>query len=125
LGGGDAGAARHRRRRRGPTVRHAPQRPGHHPVPAHRPGAAPETPAGRRHREVYRDRPRLPNRGHDARHNPEFTMMELYQAYGDYHTMMALTEGLIVACVEALGGALQLPYGERTIDYTPPFARHK
>ena len=44
------------------------------------------------------------NEGISPRHNPEFTMMELYQAYGDYRTMMDLTEGLIVACVEALGG---------------------
>ena len=39
-------------------------------------------------------------------------MMELYQAYGDYRTMMDLTEGLIVACVDALGGGMKLPYGE-------------
>jgi lysyl-tRNA synthetase class 2 len=63
------------------------------------------------------------NEGIDARHNPEFTMLELYQAYGDYRTMMELTEGLIVACVEALGGGLQLPYGEQTVDYTPPWQR--
>jgi lysyl-tRNA synthetase class 2 len=63
------------------------------------------------------------NEGISPRHNPEFTMLELYQAYGDYHTMMDLTEGLIVACVEALGGGFQLPYGDRAIDFTPPFQR--
>jgi lysyl-tRNA synthetase class 2 len=63
------------------------------------------------------------NEGIDARHNPEFTMMELYQAYGDYRTMMDLTEGLIVACVDALGGGRQLPYGEATIDFAPPWQR--
>jgi lysyl-tRNA synthetase class 2 len=63
------------------------------------------------------------NEGVDARHNPEFTMLELYQAYGDYRTMMDLTEGMIVACVEALGGGLRLPYGEQTVDYTPPWQR--
>ena len=47
------------------------------------------------------------NEGISPRHNPEFTMMELYQAYGDYRTMMDLTEGMIVACVEALGGGMQ------------------
>ena len=52
------------------------------------------------------------NEGISPRHNPEFTMMELYQAYGDYRSMMDLTEGLIVACVEALGGGLKLPFGE-------------
>jgi lysyl-tRNA synthetase class 2 len=49
--------------------------------------------------------------------------MELYQAYGDYRTMMDLTEGVIVACVEALGKGMKLPYGERTLDFTPPFER--
>lgn len=64
------------------------------------------------------------NEGIDAKHNPEFTMLELYQAYGDYHTMMDLTEGLIVACVKALGGgATQLPYGDATVDFTPPWKR--
>jgi lysyl-tRNA synthetase class 2 len=63
------------------------------------------------------------NEGISPRHNPEFTMMELYQAYGDYRTMMDLTEGLIVACVETLGGGHQLPYGDQTIDFTPPWQR--
>jgi lysyl-tRNA synthetase class 2 len=63
------------------------------------------------------------NEGIDARHNPEFTMMELYQAYGDYRTMMDLTEGLVVACVEALGGGLKRPFGEQMVDYTPPWQR--
>jgi lysyl-tRNA synthetase class 2 len=63
------------------------------------------------------------NEGIDARHNPEFTMLELYQAYGDYHSMMDLTEGLIVACVDALGGGRQLPYGDTTVDFTPPWKR--
>jgi lysyl-tRNA synthetase class 2 len=63
------------------------------------------------------------NEGIDARHNPEFTMMELYQAYGDYRSMMDLTEELIVACVRELGGSMQLPYGEHTIDYSPPWQR--
>src|SRR5205807_9901722 len=58
------------------------------------------------------------NEGISPRHNPEFTMMELYQAYGSYETMMELTEGMIVACVQALGESMQLPYGERTIDFT-------
>jgi lysyl-tRNA synthetase class 2 len=63
------------------------------------------------------------NEGIDARHNPEFTMLEAYQAYGDYHSMMDLTEGLVVACVEALGQGTKLPYGEQTIDFTRPWAR--
>ncbi len=63
------------------------------------------------------------NEGISPRHNPEFTMMELYQAYGDYRSMMDLTEELIVACVQSLGGGLKLPYGEQTIDFTPPWQR--
>lgn len=63
------------------------------------------------------------NEGISPRHNPEFTMMELYQAYGDYRTMMDITEGVIVACVEALGGGMKLPYGEATVDFTPPWQR--
>jgi lysyl-tRNA synthetase class 2 len=63
------------------------------------------------------------NEGISPRHNPEFTMMELYQAYGDYRSMMDLTEGMIVACVEALSDGMQLPFGEHTIDFTPPWQR--
>jgi lysyl-tRNA synthetase class 2 len=63
------------------------------------------------------------NEGISPRHNPEFTMMELYQAYADYRTMMDLTEGVIVACVDALGGGRKLPFGEQTIDFTPPWQR--
>jgi lysyl-tRNA synthetase class 2 len=63
------------------------------------------------------------NEGIDARHNPEFTMLELYQAYADYETMMELTEGLVIACVDALGGGRQLPYGDQVVDYSPPWQR--
>lgn len=63
------------------------------------------------------------NEGIDASHNPEFTMMELYEAYGDYRTMMDLTEALITGAVAALGKGMQLPYGEKTVDFTPPWRR--
>ncbi len=63
------------------------------------------------------------NEGISPRHNPEFTMMELYEAYGDYRSMMDLTEELIVACVRELGGGMRLPFGEHTIDFTPPWQR--
>ena len=45
------------------------------------------------------------NEGISPKHNPEFTMLELYEAYADYRSMMDLTEGLIVACVEMLWAA--------------------
>lgn len=63
------------------------------------------------------------NEGISPRHNPEFTMMELYEAYGDYGSMMDLTEQLIVACVQTLSGGMKLPFGEHTIDFTPPWQR--
>ncbi len=65
------------------------------------------------------------NEGVSPRHNPEFTMMELYQAYGNYETMMELTEGLIVACVDILGSTRVLPWADKTIDFTPPWQRAK
>ena len=64
------------------------------------------------------------NEGISPRHNPEFTMLEVYQAFGNYETMMDLTEQLIVEAIKASGGSYQLPWGETaTIDFTPPFAR--
>jgi lysyl-tRNA synthetase class 2 len=63
------------------------------------------------------------NEGLSPRHNPEFTMLEAYQAYGDYHTMMDLTESLICGSIEALGGGFVRTWGETTIDFTPPWPR--
>jgi lysyl-tRNA synthetase class 2 len=63
------------------------------------------------------------NEGIDQTHNPEFTMLEVYQAYGDYGTMMDLTERLVVDAARSIGEELVLPYGETTIDFTPPFER--
>jgi lysyl-tRNA synthetase, class II len=63
------------------------------------------------------------NEGIDARHNPEFTMIEIYQAYGNYETMMELTEAMITDAIQATGQSFVLPWGEKTIDFTPPFAR--
>lgn len=63
------------------------------------------------------------NEGIDKKHNPEFTMLELYQAYGNYETMMELTEGMVVACVDALGGGRKRKYGDAEIDFSPPWQR--
>jgi len=63
------------------------------------------------------------NEGIDATHNPEFTMIEIYQAYGDYRSMMDLTEKIIVDAAEMLGDGLVLPWGEQQIDFTPPWPR--
>ncbi|MCI0331769.1 MAG: lysine--tRNA ligase [Planctomycetes bacterium] len=63
------------------------------------------------------------NEGISPRHNPEFTMLEAYQAYGDYRSMMDLTEACIVEAIRATGQPLVLPWGDTTLDFTPPFAR--
>ena len=63
------------------------------------------------------------NEGISPRHNPEFTMLEAYQAYGDYRSMIELTEAAIVDAIRATGQPLQLAWGDKTIDFTPPFAK--
>lgn len=63
------------------------------------------------------------NEGIDTRHNPEFTMMELYQAYVDYNEMMALTENLIASVAQDVLGTMKIPYGEHELDLTPPWDR--
>lgn len=63
------------------------------------------------------------NEGIDIRHNPEFTMMELYQAYVDYNEMMALTENMISSIAQDLLGTMKIQYGEHEIDLTPPWDR--
>jgi lysyl-tRNA synthetase class 2 len=95
------------------------------------------------------------NEGISRKHNPEFTMLELYQAYGDYRSMMDLTEGLIVACVDVVGptatvdvpedyeekgetkkrmvpkrvyelhGERHLRFGDKVVNFKPPFQREK
>jgi len=50
-------------------------------------------------------------------------MMESYQDYGDYHSMMDLTEALICGSIDAIGGGYQRPWGEKTVDFTPPWPR--
>lgn len=63
------------------------------------------------------------NEGISQKHNPEFTMLEAYQAYGDYRSMMDLTEACIVEAIQATGQPLQLSWADAKIDFTPPFAR--
>ncbi len=63
------------------------------------------------------------NEGLDTRHNPEFTLMELYQAYTDYNGMMDLTENLYRYVAEEVTGSQVLKYGEHTIDLSKPFER--
>ncbi|QDU72412.1 lysine--tRNA ligase [Mucisphaera calidilacus] len=63
------------------------------------------------------------NEGVSPRHNPEFTMLELYQAYGNYETMMALTETLINHVAREIMGSKVLPFGDHEIEYHLPFRR--
>ena len=63
------------------------------------------------------------NEGLDTKHNPEFTLMELYQAYTDYHGMMELTESLFRHLAETVCGSAVIRYGEREIDMGKPFRR--
>lgn len=63
------------------------------------------------------------NEGISTQHNPEFTMLECYQAYGDLTDMMAIVEGLVSASVEAIGGGLERPFRGQTLDFTPPWPR--
>lgn len=65
------------------------------------------------------------NEGLDRQHNPEFTMIEVYQAYGNYHVMMDLTEELICACLEAVGAGPEVQFGEHSIDFGRPWRRAK
>ena len=63
------------------------------------------------------------NEGMDRTHNPEFTQLELYQAYADYQDIMDLTEEMIAGLAQNLHGSLQLNYQEERIDLSPPWRR--
>jgi len=63
------------------------------------------------------------NEGLSRQHNPEFTMLEVYQAYGDYNLMMDLTEEIFGLCVEKYCESEQVQFGDMTIDFTRPWRR--
>ncbi|HRP62174.1 MAG TPA: lysine--tRNA ligase [Phycisphaerales bacterium] len=80
---------------------------------------------------VYEINRNFRNEGIDRQHNPEFTMMEVYEAFGDYETMRELTESLIHELAQSTqklsrepqAVGLSLPFGDRMIDYSRPFAK--
>src|SRR5436189_608583 len=63
------------------------------------------------------------NEGISTQHNPEFTMMEFYEAYADYQALMTMTEQMIAAVARKAVGGEQVTFGEHAISLTPPFAR--
>ncbi len=63
------------------------------------------------------------NEGVDTRHNPEFTLMELYQAYTDYHGMMDLTEEMFRHLAQTVLGTTRFKYGDIELDFGKPFER--
>jgi lysyl-tRNA synthetase class 2 len=73
--------------------------------------------------KVYEINRNFRNEGISTRHNPEFTMLEFYEAYSDVEGMMALTEELFHRLQNRIRGGKPLAYGEHSIDLTPPYRR--
>ena len=72
---------------------------------------------------VYEINRNFRNEGISTRHNPEFTMLEVYQAYGDFNDMMTLTEELVSGCAKEITGSYKIMYQGKEIDFTPPWER--
>ncbi len=72
-------------------------------------------------RRVYEINRNFRNEGISQRHNPEFTMLEAYEAFGDCETMMALTEDMVRTAAFAVGDAASMQFGSDMIDYSRPF----
>ena len=72
---------------------------------------------------VYEFGKNFRNEGMDRTHNPEFTIMEIYVAYKDYHWMMEFTEQLLEHCAIAVNGTTQATFGEHAVDFKAPFPR--
>jgi lysyl-tRNA synthetase, class II len=72
---------------------------------------------------VYEFSKNFRNEGMDRTHNPEFTAMEIYVAYKDYHWMMEFTEKLLEYCALQVNGITQATFGEHTVDFKAPYAR--
>src|SRR5713101_1366081 len=72
---------------------------------------------------VYEINRNFRNEGMSTQHNPEFTMLEFYQAYADYHDLMELTEEVFVHLAQALLGGEELTYQGETVRLTPPWRR--
>jgi len=73
--------------------------------------------------KVYEINRNFRNEGISTKHNPEFTMMEVYQAYADYEVMMDLTEDMIATVVKKVNGSMVVEMEGQRIDFTPPWPR--
>jgi lysyl-tRNA synthetase class 2 len=73
--------------------------------------------------KVYEINRSFRNEGISTRHNPEFTMLEIYQAYADYEVMMEITENLIADAAQKINGSLQVEFDGQIIDFTTPWRR--
>jgi len=73
--------------------------------------------------KIYEINRNFRNEGISTRHNPEFTMLELYESYGDYNTMMKLTEDMICSLAKSIGVKDIFDYGKDKINLTPPWTR--
>jgi lysyl-tRNA synthetase class 2 len=73
--------------------------------------------------KVYELSRNFRNEGISTKHNPEFTMLELYEAYGDYHSMMQITEELIMYILKNVLDSLEIEYRGNKIDFTLPWKR--
>ena len=72
---------------------------------------------------VYEINRNFRNEGISTQHNPEFTMLEFYEAYVDYQHLMTLTETMLTTVIEEVVGALELPFGEHTLSFVAPYRR--
>ncbi|MFQ5790046.1 MAG: lysine--tRNA ligase [Acidobacteriota bacterium] len=75
--------------------------------------------------KVYEINRNFRNEGVSTRHNPEFTMLEFYEAYSDFLAMMELTEELFVRLAERVKGSREVEFAGERIDFTPPYPRHR
>jgi lysyl-tRNA synthetase class 2 len=74
---------------------------------------------------VYEINRNFRNEGISVKHNPEFTMMEVYIAYADYNDMMDITEEIVSQACLAANGSMKVMFGDKEIDFTPPWPRKR
>jgi len=72
---------------------------------------------------VYEINRNFRNEGISTQHNPEFTMLEFYQAYADYGELMTLTEAMLSGVAHEITGGAEAPYGDHRLSFAPPYRR--